>query len=101
MSSMLGLLAAVIAIVSPSQLRPPVHQRMSISGIAGCRWVFLPYGMGASAISVHAPSADPRQLLSCQHRDDPLAADGRPRRHHPNVIGDHFADVRGAATQRV
>jgi hypothetical protein len=44
MSSMLGCVAAVIAIVSPSQLRPPVIHKISISGMGAEFWFEGPLG---------------------------------------------------------
>src|SRR5262245_44370920 len=51
-SSMLGWDAAVIETVSPSQLKPAVIQRMSISEIAGCDGNFWAAAVVASAILV-------------------------------------------------
>jgi hypothetical protein len=53
---MLGWDAAVIETVSPSQLRPAVIQRMSISGIAGSDAILRAATAVASAIVI--PLAD-------------------------------------------
>ena len=46
-------------------------------------------------------SADSRQLLSRQHRDDPFAADDRPQNHHAGVLGHDFADNGGITAERM
>src|SRR5580704_6098860 len=91
-SSRLGLVAAVIATESPSQLSPVViHRTWAVTAS-----VFL---CSANAVlAMTAPrlrSTDTRQRVAHQLVHHPPTAKARLHQHHPGRLGAHLAHLHG------